>query len=53
MQKYRADSEPRHSTNFRTIFEIMIGLFVMLEFEQTRFTESAGSFKTPERPDFM
>ena len=25
MQKYRADSEPRHSTDFRTIFGIMIG----------------------------
>ena len=25
MQKYQADSEPRHSTDFRTIFGIMIG----------------------------
>jgi len=25
MQKYRADSEPRHSIDFRTIFGIMIG----------------------------
>ena len=25
MQKNRADSEPRHSTNFRTIFGILIG----------------------------
>ena len=25
MQNFRADSEPRHSTDFRTIFGIMIG----------------------------
>ena len=25
MQKYRADSEPRHSTDFRTIFRTVIG----------------------------
>ena len=30
MQKFRADSEPRHSTDFRTIFGIMIGWFVLL-----------------------
>ena len=28
MQNYRADSEPRHSTDFRTHFETMIRLFV-------------------------
>ena len=35
MQKYRADSEPRHSTDFRTIFVIMIGRFVSCEIGQT------------------
>ena len=25
MQQFKADSEPRHSTDFRTIFGIMIG----------------------------
>ena len=35
MQKYRADSEPRHSTDFRTIFGIMIGWFVSCEIGQT------------------
>ena len=38
MQQFKADSEPRHSTDFRTIFEIMIGLFVLRNFEQTCFT---------------
>ena len=46
MQKYRADSEPRHSTDFRTIFVIMIGCFVSCEIGQTYFTESGGSFET-------
>ena len=46
MQKYWADSEQRHSTDFRTIFEIMFGWFVLCEFEQTCFTESGGSFGT-------
>ena len=45
MQKYRADSEPRHSTDFRTIFVIMIGCFVSCEIGQTYFTESGGSFE--------
>ena len=35
MQKYQADSEPRHSTDFRTIFVIMIGCFVSCEIGQT------------------
>ena len=53
MQKVGVESEPRHSTDFRTIFEIMIGLFVLRNVEQTCFTESGGSFGTPEHPDFM
>ena len=46
MQKYRADSEPRHSTDFRTIFVVMIGCFVSCEIGQTYFTESGGSSET-------
>ena len=38
MQKYQADSEPRHSTDFRTIFGIRIGWFVSCEIGQTCFT---------------
>ena len=52
MQKYRADSEPRHSTDFRPIFVIMIGCFVSCEIGQTYFTESRGSFGTLQHPDF-
>ena len=36
----------RHKTDFRTIFEIMIGWFVTREFEQMCFTESGGIFGT-------
>ena len=46
MQKYRADSEPRHSIDFRTIFGIMIGWFVLREIGQMYFTESGGNFGT-------
>ena len=46
MQKYWADSEPRHSTDFRTHFEIMIEWFVSCEIGQTCFTESSGSIGT-------
>ena len=52
MQKYWADSEPRHSTDFRTIFGIMNGWFVFCEIGQKCFTESGGSFGTLWRPDF-
>ena len=38
MQKLGVDYEPRHSTDFRAIFEIMIGLFVLRDFEQTCIT---------------
>ena len=31
MQQFKADSEPRHSTDFRTIFGIMIGPFFLFE----------------------
>ena len=51
MQKVGVDSEPHHSTDFGTIFEIMSGLFVMREFEQTYITESRGSFGALQRPD--
>ena len=52
MQKARADSKSRHTTDFRTVFEIMIGLFVSCEIGQTYFTESGVRFGTLERPDF-
>ena len=45
MQQFKADSEPRHSTDFRSIFGIMIGWFVLCEIGQTYFTESGGSFE--------
>ena len=45
MQQVKADSEPRHSTDFRTNFGIMIGWFVFCEIGQTYFTESGGSFE--------
>ena len=45
MQQYKADSELRHSTDFRTIFGILIGWFVSCEIGQTYFTESGGSFE--------
>ena len=38
MQKVGVDSKPRHSTNFRKFFEIMIGIFVLRDFEQTCIT---------------
>ena len=50
--KVSKDSEPRHSTDFRTIFGIMIGWFVSCEIGQTYFTESRGSFGTLQHPDF-
>ena len=53
MQKLGVDYEPRHSTDFRAIFEIMIGLFVLRDFEQTCFIESGGSLGTQEHPNFM
>ena len=46
MQKARADSKSRHTTDFRTVFEIMIGRFVSCEIGQTYFTESGSSFGT-------
>ena len=46
MQKYWADSEPRHSTDFRTIFRTVIGWFVLREIGQMYFTENGGSFGT-------
>ena len=46
MQQFKADSEPCHSTDFRTIFGIMIEWFVSCEIGQTYFTESGGSFGT-------
>ena len=52
MQKARADSKSRHTTDFRTVFEIMIGRFVSCEIGQTYFTESGVRFGTLERPDF-
>ena len=52
MQKARADSKSRHTTDFRTVFEIMIGRFVSCEIGQTYFTESRGRFGTMARPDF-
>ena len=35
MQKVGVDSKPRHSTDFIIFFEIMIGIFVLRDFEQT------------------
>ena len=52
MQKARADSRSRHTTDFRTVFEVMIGRFVSCEIGQTYFTESGVRFGTLERPDF-
>ena len=52
MQNPGADSELRHSTDFRTVFGIMIGQFVSCDIGQTYFIESGGRFGTPERPDF-
>ena len=53
MQKVGVYCQPRHSTDFRTIFEIMIGLFVLRDFQQTCFIESGISFGTQEHPDFL
>ena len=38
MQKVGVDSKSRHSTDFRKFFEIMIGIFVLRDFEQTCIT---------------
>ena len=38
MQKVGLDSKPRHSIDFRKIFEIIIGKFVLRDFEQTCIT---------------
>ena len=42
-QKENANSKPRHSTDFRTLFRITIRQFVSCEIRQTCFTESKGS----------
>ena len=50
-KKARANSEPRHSTDFRTVFGFLIGRLVSCEIRQTYFTEYKGRFETMSRPD--
>ena len=38
IQKVGVDSKPRHSTYFRNVFKIIIGKFVLRDFEQTCIT---------------
>ena len=51
-QKKKAHSEPRHNTDFRTVFGIDIGLLVFCEIRQIYFTESKGRFETTSCSDF-
>ena len=50
-QNAQADYIPRHSTDFRIVFGIEIGLLVLCEIRQTYFTEYKGRFETMSRPD--
>ena len=51
-QKAKEISEPRHSTDFRTVFGIMIGQLSSCEIWQKFLTENRGRFGNMMRPDF-
>ena len=53
LHKAGADSEPQdHSTDFKTVFGIMVEWFVLCKIRQMYFTESGGRFGTTSCPNF-
>ena len=51
-QKAKEISEPRHSTDFGTVFGIMIGQLSSCEIWQKFLTENRGRFGNMMPPDF-
>ena len=52
LQKAKEISEPRHSTDFRTVFGIMIGQLSSCEIWQKFLTEYRGRLGIMMRPNF-